>query len=211
MLPGRWILFDTAQELTAELIDELRPRYLFFPHWSWRVPGEILAAAECVCFHMTDVPYGRGGSPLQNLIVRGHKETMVSALKMVEEMDAGPVYLKRPFGLFGRAQEIYERLSDLVYDMIAEIVEREPEPVPQTGPATLFPRRTPDQSLLPETGSLETLYDHIRMLDAETYPRAFLDHGAWRLEFSHAELEDGDLRARVVIRLCSGGQDYPEK
>ena len=45
---------------------------------------------------MTDLPYGRGGSPLQNLIVRGHKHTMISAIKCVKELDAGPIYLKKP-------------------------------------------------------------------------------------------------------------------
>ena len=44
---------------------------------------------------MTDLPYGRGGSPLQNLIINGHKETMMSALRCVQELDAGPIYLKK--------------------------------------------------------------------------------------------------------------------
>ena len=71
-------------------------RYVFFLHWNWLVPECIWKNHECVCFHMTDVPYGRGGSPLQNLIVRGHTETKLTALRMVAEMDAGPVYAKRP-------------------------------------------------------------------------------------------------------------------
>jgi len=37
---------------------------------------------------MTDVPYGRGGSPLQNLIVRGHTETKLTALRCVRDLDA---------------------------------------------------------------------------------------------------------------------------
>lgn len=65
------------------------------------VPEAVLIAAECVCFHMTDVPYGRGGSPLQNLIVRKHKKTKLTALKMTEEIDAGPVYCKRELSLDG--------------------------------------------------------------------------------------------------------------
>ena len=81
--------------MSADLVRSLKPRYVFFPHWSWKVPDDILGATECVCFHMTDVPFGRGGSPLQNLIVRGHTETRVSALRMVSEPDAGPVYMKR--------------------------------------------------------------------------------------------------------------------
>ena len=48
---------------------------------------------------MTDVPFGRGGSPLQNLISRGIYETKISAFRCVAEMDAGPVYPKRPFSL----------------------------------------------------------------------------------------------------------------
>ena len=51
------------------------------------IPTEIFTSFECIVFHMTDLPYGRGGSPLQNLIVRGHKKTKVSALKVVKEVD----------------------------------------------------------------------------------------------------------------------------
>jgi methionyl-tRNA formyltransferase len=68
------------------------PRYVFFAHWSWKIPRAVYEAHECVIFHMTDVPFGRGGSPLQNLISRGIYETKLSALRCVEEMDAGPVY-----------------------------------------------------------------------------------------------------------------------
>ena len=41
---------------------------------------------------MTDVPYGRGGSPLQNLIVRGYSEIKLTVLQMVKAFDAGLVY-----------------------------------------------------------------------------------------------------------------------
>jgi methionyl-tRNA formyltransferase len=40
---------------------------------------------------MTDLSYGSVGSPLQNLIVAGHEQTLFSALRMVAEMDADPV------------------------------------------------------------------------------------------------------------------------
>lgn len=199
-LPGRWHLIEDRESLTLERINALTPQYVFFPHWSWRVPTDILAATECVCFHMTDLPYGRGGSPLQNLIAAGHDSTVVTALRMVDELDAGPIYMKRPLELAGRAQDIYERLADLVYEMVAEIVARKPAPEPQQGEPTVFKRRTPEQSRLPESGALDTLYDHIRMLDAETYPLAFLDHGNFRLEFTRAELLGDALTARVTLR-----------
>jgi methionyl-tRNA formyltransferase len=200
-LPGTWRLIDRAELLTAEALAQFEPRYVFFPHWSWRVPGDILARYECVCFHMTDVPYGRGGSPLQNLIVRGHKTTILTALRMVEELDAGPVYLKRPLSLNGRAEDIFARAADLTYALIAEIATQEPKPTPQTGERVIFARRTPEQSRLPQDATAEALYDHIRMLDAPTYPKAFLEWGNLRLEFDHAKLVSADeVEARVIIR-----------
>jgi methionyl-tRNA formyltransferase len=204
-LPGRWQLIDRPEDLSAERLLAMRPRYLFFPHWSWKVPAEILEAVECVCFHMTDVPYGRGGSPLQNLIARGHTATMLTALRMTAEMDGGPVYLKRPLDLSGRAQEIFARAADLTFAMIAEMVAGEPEPVAQAGEVTVFRRRRPEQSRLPEAADLAGLYDHIRMLDAETYPQAFLESGHLRLTFSHAELGEGTLTARVTISRKGAG------
>jgi methionyl-tRNA formyltransferase len=196
---GDWELVEDPGAL-LERVRKSAPRYVFFPHWSWKVPAEILSAAECVCFHMTDVPYGRGGSPLQNLIARGHTETKLSALRMTAEMDAGPVYAKRPLSLDGRAQEIYARAAEIAFEMIGDIARDEPEPAPQTGEPTVFKRRTPDMSRLPAGASAKALYDHIRMLDAESYPPAFLEHGDIRLEFHDAALEGGNLTAKVVFR-----------
>ena len=200
-LPGNWKLLTDQQKLTAEIIDDLQPRYIFFPHWSSLVPNEILSKAECVCFHMTDVPYGRGGSPLQNLISRGHKETKLTALRMEGELDTGPVYKKENLILTGSAQEIYERAARKIYELIDHIVRNEPEPVPQEGKVTTFKRRKPDMSQLPLEGTMEQMYDHIRMLDAETYPHAFLVHGDYRLEFSEAEqLTNEEVKASVIIK-----------
>ena len=203
---GRWHLVETSDDLSMERLEAVAPRYIFFPHWSWKVPKDIHERFECVCFHMADVPYGRGGSPLQNLIVRGHQDTKVSALRMVEDLDAGPVYLKRPLGLDGRAEDIYRRLANVVYDMIEEIVAQEPIPVPQDGDPVVFQRRTPEQSSLPEDGGLEGVYDFIRMLDAPSYPAAFIEWGRFRIEFSHASLSDGRVQATVMITEKEAGK-----
>ncbi len=194
-----WHYVSTREELTS-LIGGVSPRYIFFLHWNWFVPDEIWQKHECVCFHMTDVPYGRGGSPLQNLILEGQTQTQVTALRMVKEMDAGPVYSKRPMPLDGRAEEIYLRAGALCWEMVEWIITHEPSPVDQEGEATHFQRRKPEQSRLPTEGNLAKTYDFIRMLDAPTYPLAFLDHGDFHLEFSHADLREDEVVAQVVIR-----------
>jgi len=198
-----WRYVSTKEELEKSL-EEISPRYIFFLHWNWIVPNSVLSETECVCFHMTDVPYGRGGSPLQNLILEGKTETMVTALRMIDELDAGPVYAKRPLTLNGRAEEIYLRAGEVCWEIIDWITKNEPNPQPQAGEPTIFRRRKPEQSILPDTGSIESIYNFIRMLDAPTYPLAFLEHGGFRLEFSHAELDSDEISARVVIRHRKG-------
>ena len=196
---GRWYFVSSSDELTGLCLRSLNPRYVFFLHWSWKVPSEIVETYECVCFHMTDVPYGRGGSPLQNLIIRGHHSTKLSALRMTRELDAGPVYLKKDLSLEGRAEEIYLRANNLAAEMIDFIIRESPAPVDQEGEVVAFKRRTPEESRIPDATSPPTLYDFIRMLDAEGYPRAFIDHRGFRYEFSRANLHDGRITADVVI------------
>lgn len=149
-------------------------------------------------------PYDRsslwkgGGSPLQNLIVRGHKATRISALQMVEELDAGPVYAKVALDLSGSARKIFERVAFEVFNLIEFVTKNDPDPSPQSGFAVCFKRRTQNQSRLPESATLDQLYDHIRMLDAETYPKAFLQYGDTRLEFDMATFDgSGNLFSRV--------------
>jgi len=197
--PGCWHYVATVRELERTIADA-KPRYIFFLHWNWFVPASITDQFECICFHMTDVPYGRGGSPLQNLIAAGKTETKVSALRMSDEMDAGPVYDKLPMELAGRAEEIYLRAGKLCLEMIRRIIAVEPEAHPQLGEVTIFRRRRPEQSVLPTGGSLRKIYDHIRMLDAPTYPLAYVKHGEFHLALSHARVVGDEIHASVVIR-----------
>jgi len=50
---------------------------------------------------MTDLPFGRGGSPLQNLIVRGFTHTKLSALRVEKGLDTGDIYLKEDLEQYG--------------------------------------------------------------------------------------------------------------
>lgn len=199
--PGKVEILSQRDELTRERLDELKPRYVFFPHWSWIVPDDVLAQYECVCFHMTDLPYGRGGSPLQNLIARGHTRTRLSAIRMVQELDAGPVYMKCDLDLSGRAEDIFRRAAEVIMDMARDIALNEPTPSPQVGEATHFQRRKPQQSRLPESADMTQIYDHIRMLDAPTYPLAYIDHGDFRLTFTNAAMQGDSVAATVSIAM----------
>ena len=200
LLGDNFLWASSREELTNILENTSNIRYIFFLHWNWVVPDKIWARYECVCFHMTDLPYGRGGSPLQNLIVRGHQKTQLTALRMNGEMDAGPIYAKHTLDLSGTAYEIYIRAGRLSYKIIKWMIDSDPVPTEQTGQPVLFKRRKPGQSELPPSGNISDLYDHIRMLDAPTYPPAFIEYGNFVISFKDAVIEGGELKAVVSIR-----------
>lgn len=192
-------LITTKEELTAKTLREINPSKIFLPHWSYILPAEIYEKFECVMFHMTDLPYGRGGSPLQNLILRGHTETVISAFRCEAGLDTGPVYLKKALSLAGTAQEIFERATQTVQEMIVELIQTQPSPVPQVGQPTVFKRRTPEEGNLALAQNLSQIYDFIRMLDAKGYPPAFLKSKNIKFDFSEAKFNGTEITATVKI------------
>lgn len=198
-IEGEFYFIDEKTDLTLERLEHIDPQYVFFLHWSYIIPDEIYKRFECVIFHMTDVPYGRGGSPLQNLIARGHTTTKLTALRCVKELDAGPVYTQRDLSLSGSAQDIYLRAGKLSVEIIQWMIEEKPTPIPQIGEPVVFTRRIPEQSRLPESNDPVDIYDFIRMLDADGYPHAFIEYGDFRLEFRGAERDGGAVVAEVCF------------
>ncbi len=189
-------------QLTAKLLDELQPRYIFFPHWNWIVPSEIHDEYECIVFHTAPLPFGRGGSPIQNLILRGWLQAPVSALRMTDVLDGGPVYCAEEVSLEGDLTSILDRIKVVILRLIRRIIEESPEPTPQKGEPVYFARLTPADNEIAPSLALSEMYDHIRMVDSDGYPPAFMEFGGVRLEFEGAHLVADELTAKVTIKKC---------
>ncbi|HSO81616.1 hypothetical protein [Thiocapsa sp.] len=202
-------LIDAPDQLEPETLRTDAIQTIFFPHWSYKIPAAVYEPFECIIFHMTDLPYGRGGSPLQNLIMSGHENTVISALRCVEALDAGPVYLKRPLRLNGSAEEIYLRADRIIESMIVTLIEDQPKAAPQVGEPTQFKRRRPDQGDWSDAPDLDRVFDRIRMLDADGYPPAFLDVGSFRLTFTRASRRTDAVLSDVRITVRDPGYRDP--
>ena len=205
-LNGQWHLVTEPVLLKNELLNDLKPRFIFFPHWSWIVSSEIHKNFPCVVFHMTDLPFGRGGSPLQNLISRGIYRTKVSALRMTDEVDSGPIYMKHDLDIStGSATEIFEQVSDIIFtNMIPEIIGNRIDLEDQSGDITYFKRLNFDSGNFNKElpNSLDKAYDLIRMLDAEGYPRAFVTVGGLKIELQGVNKHgDNMLKGEFIIHL----------
>ncbi len=197
------ILITEKEELNYEKLKKLNPEYIFFPHWSWIIPKEIYENFECVVFHMTDLPFGRGGSPLQNLIQRKVYHTKISAIQVEGGIDTGRIYLKRDLYIgIGSAEEIFMTASQIVFfDMIPYILKTKPIPQVQEGEVIVFKRRRPEESDLQkaEIKNLDDFYDFVRMLDAQGYPKAFLKINNLKIEFSEIHKKSNKLVGRFEI------------
>jgi len=196
------LLITDKEELTYEKIENFNPGYIFFSHWSWIIPSKIYKNYECIVFHMTDLPFGRGGSPLQNLIARGIPKTKITAIKVVKELDAGPIYLKQDLSLKGSATQIFQRASKIIFeDMIPHIIKNKSVPMLQKGRVTKFRRRTSEQSNIINLKSLKKVSNYIRMLDAEGYPQAFIETPNFKIEFSKVISKKNCVLANAKISI----------
>ena len=187
--------------LSKYKLQTIKPDWVFFPHWSWIIPDEILLSYKCVIFHMTDLPFGRGGSPLQNLIVKGYKKTKISAIECSKELDAGKIYDKADLSLSGTAEDILFRASHIIQDMILNIIKKDLKALPQEGDITNFIRRKPVQSDISNLSEAEKIYDHIRMLDAEGYPNAFIENSNFHISFKEAINLGNSIEAKAIITM----------
>lgn len=188
------------EDLKIKKLIDFNPQYCIFLHWSYKISSTIYENYKCILFHMTDLPYGRGGSPLQNLIVRKFEHTRLSAITVVANIDEGDIYLKRELDLSGSATSIFKRAGELMIEMIDEIINQNIIPIPQKGEPVYFKRRKPEDGNLLLLQTTTEIYDYIRMLDAPGYPNAYLETQNFRFEFLDASLiNDETITANVRI------------
>ena len=70
------------------------------------------------------MPYGRGGSPIQNLIKRGFSNSPIYALKANNKLDSGKIIMSDNISLNGKLDDIFFRMSDKTFKIIKKIEKK---------------------------------------------------------------------------------------
>ena len=187
-------------DLTLSKLDKFKPDFVFFPHWHWIVEKEIFTKFTCIVFHTSPLPYGRGGSPIQNLIIKGYKSAPVCAIKMSDGLDNGPIYNKKSISLKGTLSEILARINFAINDLIKGLILHLPNPKPQSGEVVTFKRLGHKNNEIRSDETYEDIYNKIRMLDEDSYPSAFINLNNVLIEFSEITNEDGVLLCKAKIK-----------
>ena len=145
--------------------------------------------------HPSPLPKYRGGSPIQNQILRGENVSAVSIFLMDEGVDTGPILSQKPLSLDGGISEIFTRITKIGSEITLQLLEHGLQPVSQNNEdATIYSRIKPKDNEI-TTNELRTmpvkyLYNKIRMLQAP-YPGAFIRTvDGYRLVITEAYIDE---------------------
>ena len=192
-------LIKSPKQLTYKKIQKINPKFIFFPDWSWIVPKEIFQNFNCICFHEADLPKFRGGSPIQNQIIRGIDKTKTTAFLMNEKLDGGDIIMKKDLSLKGNLSEIFERMKKNDLAILEKIISGNLNSDKQKGKSSTYKRRKPSDSELKSLNHSKTyLYNFIRMLE-DPYPNAFMKVGKHKIIFKSAKLFKNKLSIEADI------------
>lgn len=181
------ILLTNPNKLTYNYIKKINPKLIFFPDWSWIVSDKIIDNFKCICFHESNLPKFRGGSPIQNQIIRGIEKTKSTAFIMTKKLDQGDILLQKDLSLKGSMEDIFARMLKNDYEMIIKIIKGQYRIRKQSGKPSIYKRRKPAESELKHLNySKQYLYNFIRML-VDPYPNAFLYVGKQKIVFKSAK------------------------
>ena len=156
------------------------------------IPTALLEQAQWLNVHPSLLPRWRGAAPVERAIMAGDRETGVSIIRLVEELDAGPVGAAAsfPIELDDDAGAVYGRAADLAPDLLEEALAA--EFLPQDGEATYAEKIGPKDRLLDWSRPPEELHDRIRALSPHIGARGEL-HGSpvivWRSRLDDDRLE----------------------
>ena len=126
---------------------------------------------------MTDLPYGRGGSPLQNLIIRNKEKTKISAIKVDFGIDSGVIYEK--INIKTKGDELLDGLRKLqakvTSKLILNFIDKYPNiiGIKQMGEESFYKKRTKKNSELNVSKTIKEQFNLLRVCDNNRYPAFF--------------------------------------
>lgn len=166
------------------------------------LPNEFLTAPKhgCVNVHFSLLPKYRGAAPVNWSIVNGEEHTGVTTMKIVQELDAGPILLQKGtrIGEHETAPELLSRLSDMGPELISETIRnlKAIEPKPQLdSEATLAPLLKREDGLI--DWAMDAFAIERRVRGFQPWPNAHTTFNSRRLILWRAapEITDAPIRS----------------
>lgn len=165
------------------------------------LPANFLNAPRygCINVHFSLLPKYRGAAPVNWAIVNGEKETGVTTIGLVEELDAGPILLQRATEIeeHETAPELMARLAKLGAELLVETLRdlKSIEPRPQQKEEATFA-----PILKREDGAIDWTLDSFaierRVRGFQPWPHAYTFYKSRRLIIWRAAPERLEVRGQ---------------
>ena len=157
------------------------------------IPEQVLDRALWLNVHPSLLPRWRGAAPIERALMAGDLETGTTIIKLVPELDAGPIAAQGAFAV--GEEDDYATVAARAAELGAELLEEvlpEPSFTPQpSAGATYAEKIGPDDRLLDWSRPPEELLNQVRALSPHIGARGELEGRPvtiWR-----ARIEDGKL------------------
>lgn len=171
------------------------------------LPSKLLASMNFVVnVHASLLPKHRGGAPIHYALIQGDKETGVTIMETVKEMDAGDMISRRsiPITDEDNVGTLFEKLAivgrDLLLDTLPAYLAGDIQPEAQDpSQVTFSPNIRPEEERLDWTKTNRQLFNQIRGMNP--WPVA---HTLWqggRFKIYEAELADGDGQPGEILEI----------
>lgn len=148
------------------------------------VPSEILKRNKHnIVVHESDLPKGKGWSPLTWQILEGENEIPICLFEAAESVDSGKIYIRETMKFEGMEllDEIRKTQAETSIRMCLQFVREYPliveKVVEQNGESTFYKRRTPKDSMLDLDKTIREQFNLLRVVDNERYPAFFEING----------------------------------
>jgi methionyl-tRNA formyltransferase len=196
--------------ITILYSDPLHPIHAFLQDWAQSAPaqvtivqdvadvgsGDILFLIACqqivgtavrerfshvLVVHGSDLPKGRGWSPVAHELLAGKRDICISLLEAVGKVDAGAIWHKERIHFEGTEihREIHAAVSRATLRLMDWAIANHAtvSPQVQTGEATYYERRRPEDSRVQPDQSIAEIFDLLRIADPKRYPVHFEHRG----------------------------------
>jgi methionyl-tRNA formyltransferase len=140
------------------------------------VPDNVLRLAPrgMLNVHPSLLPRWRGAAPIQSALLAGDHETGVSIMRLVEALDAGPIFAQArvPIAAEDDYLSLEPRLATLGAELLVQTLADWPEPWAQPEAGVTFSRRLErEDGRIDWTRPAVAIWQQVRALRA--WPRAF--------------------------------------
>jgi methionyl-tRNA formyltransferase len=135
--------------------------------------------------HGSNLPKGRGWSPIVWDVLNGNNPCWMSLIEAVDEIDAGAIWGKEYF--FVDASDTYEDVDAKSFEAQAKLIEWAVEHTqealeqrqPQKGKPSNHRKRTPKDSQLDTSKSIDEQWNLLRICNPNRYP-AYIVKNGWK-------------------------------